>query len=92
LDDLPQPVGVCWLPISVVANGGHDLSGYAEAAEAVVSGDLVGDYTKEWGQRLGVAADPGLRWLPDRLDVAAQIAAGDGATGSRAAQRSGGSG
>src|SRR5262252_9910204 len=66
---------------------GYHLPGHPEAANAVVSGDLVGDGAKEWSQRLGAAADSGFTQLHDGLDVAPQVAAGDGATRARTAQR-----
>src|SRR6516165_7654547 len=61
--------------------------GHPETADAVVSGDLVGDGAKEWSQRPGAAADSGFTQLHDGLDVAAQGAPGDGATWARTTQR-----
>src|SRR5439155_27026494 len=67
LDDQPQPAGLRWLPIPSVADGRHDLPGYAEAADNVVPGDLVGDGAKEWGWCPGAAAHFGLGQLLHRL-------------------------
>ena len=92
LDDQPEPAGVCGMPVPGVINGRHDLSGYAKTADAVVPGDLVGNHPEEWRQCAGPATDPGVGQLRDRLDLAAQVAPGDGTTGPRSAQRPSGSG
>ena len=81
LDDQSEPAGVCGMPVPGVRNGRHDFSGYAKTAGAVVPGDLVGDHPEEWRQRAGPATDPGVGQLRDRLDLAAQVAPGDGTTG-----------
>src|SRR5271165_2606809 len=92
LDDQPEPAGVCGMPVPGVINGRHDLSGYAKTADAVVPGDLVGDHAEEWRQCAGPATDPGVGQLRDCVDLAAQVAPGDGTTGPRSAQRPSGSG
>lgn len=92
LDDQPEPAGVWEMPVPGVANGGHDLSGHAKTADAVVPSDPVGDHTQEnWASALGLQRILGLGSY-GRLDLAAQVLPGDGATGPRSAQRPSGSG
>src|SRR5438876_12461743 len=82
LDDQPQPAGLRWLPIPSVADGGHDLPGYAETADDVVPGHLVGDGAKEWSQRLGAATHIGSGQLLHRLDMVAATSANHGPPGA----------
>ena len=50
------------------------FSGYAHLFEVVVSRHVVGDYPEERGQRFGPPACVGPEAVPDRLDLATQIA------------------
>ena len=69
-----------WAP--GVGDGGDDLRGHPDPADAVVPGDLVGGEPEERRQRLGPAARPRLGQLPHGLDVAAQAPPRDGAARS----------
>ena len=57
----------------------HDFPRYADAADDLVPGDVVGHQPENGRQRAGVAADSGTAELQNGLDVAPQVAAGDGA-------------
>src|SRR5215472_16462045 len=72
-----------------VGDGWHRVPGYAEAPLRLVSGDVVCDQPEEWSQRPRLAAGSRTRQLSDRLVVAAQIAARNGSTRSRSADRVG---
>ena len=50
------------------------FSGYAHLFEVVVLRHVVGDYPEERRQRFGSPACVGPEAVPDRLDLAAQIA------------------
>ena len=52
------------------------FSGHAHAIDDVVSRDVVGDQPEDRRERAAIAAGAGPRELRDRLDVAAQVAAG----------------
>jgi len=71
LDDRAEPAGVHGMRVPGVGDRGHDFSGYAEAADAVVPGHLVGDHAEEWGQCHGRATNPGTGQLQHGLALAA---------------------
>ena len=53
---------------------GYDFPGYACSPHALVSGYVVQHQPKERNERAGSSANFGIRQLPDRLGLAAQIA------------------
>ena len=67
----------------------HDLRADQDRAVALVPGDLPGDLEQGRDLGHGAQAPDGLRQLPDRLELAAQDQAGDGAAGAGAAERAG---
>ena len=69
LDDEAKSAGVRLLRPPGLADGGDNLSGHPETADAVVPGDVVDDDSKERGPRPELAADLGVGQLRDRLDV-----------------------
>ena len=71
-----------WLRIPELCDGEDDLPGHAQTADALVSGDVGCDEPEERCQRHRDPAGVGLRQLRYGLDLAAQIAASHGATGS----------
>src|SRR5450759_3931790 len=76
--DVAGAVALPWLPGADVADGRDDLSGHPQAVANVVHGDVVCDQPKERRQRSGAAACSRPRQLRDGLDLAAQVAPGDG--------------
>jgi hypothetical protein len=78
------PVAVRHVWAADLGDGWHDLPGHADAAADVVSRDVVRHQPEDGDERPDPATRPGPRELPDRVDVAAQVAAGHGATGTRA--------
>ena len=60
LGDRPKSPGLLGLPIPVLTDGGHDLSGHAETSDAVVGDDLVGDGAEERASALGLQRILGL--------------------------------
>ncbi len=75
-----------------VGNGGDHLPRHAETIGGLVSGHVLVGQPEERGQCPGVAEGAGIGQLQDGLDMAAQVAASDGATGPGSAERAGGSG
>jgi ISXO2-like transposase domain len=67
----------------------HDLRRDADAAGELVRGDLVRRQPEAGRVRVGAPAGAGAGQLPDRVGVAAQAPARDGAARARAAGRSG---
>jgi len=63
-----------------------DLPGYAQAIDGLVSCDVLGNDPEERRQRTGLAAGARTQELPDRLDLAAQVASRDGPAGTGAAE------
>jgi len=92
VDDKPPIAGLHQLPAPCVGDGRHDLSGYEEAADAVVPRNLVGHGAKAWHQCAGPSARPRAAEVRDGLDLAAQAASGQWcvrvATGSTVRWRS----
>ena len=78
-------VPVFEVQLSDVGDGGHRVSGYADAPLRLVSGDVVCDQPDERRQRPGLATGPRAWQLSNRLVVAAQVAARDGSIPSRSA-------
>ena len=72
---------------SDVGDCGDDFSGYADSFEVVVSRHVVGDDSEERGQRSGPSACVGSEAVPDRLDLAAQIAERHGQAGAGSPDR-----
>ena len=67
------------LRLSDIGHGWDGLPGHAQAPDDVVSRDVVHHQPKERRQCAGYAASVGVKELPDRLGMASQIAARDGA-------------
>src|SRR5204863_219280 len=63
------------------ANCAYDFSGHAHPYEGVVPRSVVDDQPEEWRQRPRSATRVGARQLPNRVVLAAQTKAGDGAAG-----------
>src|SRR5713101_224516 len=80
-------VPVCGLWTSNVRHSRHDFPGFPHGAHDVVSRHVVADESEDGCQRPGAPAHLGLAQLQDRLDLAAQTAARDGASGSRPPDR-----
>ena len=83
------PPGMRRLRIPVPGDGRHDFPGHPDTPAVVVSGDVVDDHPEERRQRSRSAARARPEAIPDRLDLAAQVAKCDGATGARLADRPG---
>ncbi len=85
LADGRRAVLVRAMPASCVGDRGNHLPRDADAPHDLVRGSLVRDVRQE--RRLGQdpAQAPRFRLLPDRVDHAASLPDGDGATGSRSA-------
>src|SRR5438094_10515071 len=60
---------------------GDDFPGHAHSSEGVVPRSVVDDQPEEWRQRPRSATRVGARQLPNRVVLAAQTKAGDGAAG-----------
>ena len=84
-----RAAGMRRLRIPVLSHGGHDLPGHPNTAALMVSGDVVDDDPEEWRQRSRAAARAGPEAISNRLDLAAQVAEGDGASGARSVNRTG---
>src|SRR3954470_13200804 len=67
----------------------HDLSGHAQAADRVVSRDVLGYDPEERGQCPKLAAGARTEELQDRLDLAAQVASRYGPAGTQPADGAG---
>lgn len=65
---------------SGIGDGRDDLPQDTKVAAVVVSGDVVGNGSEEWGECLGPTTGLGSGHLPNRMDLASQVAAGDGET------------
>src|SRR5664279_2681739 len=83
---------VCRLRTPDLGDRRDDFSGYAHAPEIVVSRHVVGDHPEKRGQRFGPPASVGPEAVPDRLDLAAQIAERHGPTRTGSTDRKGGGG
>ena len=68
-----------------VSDSGHDLPGHAQAADGLVSRDVLGHHPEKRGQCTRPTAGARIEELQDRLDLAAQIASRDGPAGARPA-------
>ena len=68
-----------------LGDGRHDLSRHPDPAAHVVPRYVVGDQPEDRGERQGAPAGLGVGQLRDGVDLAAQVAAGDGAAGARSA-------
>jgi hypothetical protein len=77
-----SPLDVPVVSASVVGDGRHDLREDESAAQDVVCRGVVPDELEDWHQRVGAAEGAGSRELPDGVVDAAQVAAGDGASGT----------
>ena len=71
LDDKAEPAGVCKMPVPGISHRRHHFSRYAEAADAVVPGDLVGNHAEEWSQCRGRTANLRTGQLHNGLDLVA---------------------
>jgi|SRR5215472_14292171 len=71
LGDKTEAAGVCKMPVPGISHRRHHVPRYAEAADAVVPGDLVGNHAEEWGQCRGRTANLGTGELHNGLDLAA---------------------
>src|SRR5438094_9264822 len=60
---------------------GDDFPGHAHSSEVVIPRAVVDDQPEEWRQRPRSEARVGARQLPNRVVLAAQTKAGDGASG-----------
>ena len=67
----------------MLGHGRHDLSGHAHPFTVMVSGNVVDHDPEERGQRFRFAARAGPEAVPDRVDMAAQVAQRDGQSGPR---------
>jgi len=65
-----------------LGDSGDDLPGHAQALGGLVSRDVLGYDAKERGQRPGATTGTWIGKLQDSMDVAAQVASRDGATGA----------
>lgn len=61
-----------------VGDGGHDLSGHAQAFGGLVPGHVLVGEPEERSQRFGAAEGVGIGQLQNRVDVVAQVPASDG--------------
>ena len=75
-------VSMCQLQLPSVGIGRNNFSGYTQAVADVVSSHVVRDESKDRRQCLGCAADSGAGKLQDGVELVAQTAPGDGATGA----------
>jgi hypothetical protein len=77
---------------SDVGHGRDDLSRHAQTAGGLVPGHVLADESKERRQRAWAAGGLGTGQLQDGLDMAAQIAASDGAAWPGPPERTGAGG
>jgi hypothetical protein len=82
-------VAVPRLPLPGVADRGHGAAGYPHPVAPVVLGGVPAEHRDAGDLRGAAAAPAGHRALRDRLDDAAEAAAGDGQPEAAAAHRSG---
>ena len=69
--------------------GGNDFPGQQAALGGLVPGNVAGDFPEKWSQCAGFAESAGFGQLQNRLVAAAQVASGDGQTGTGSLERSG---
>lgn len=85
LVDQPQSLSVCGLRLSVLDHRRYNLSRHPHFLTDLVSSHLVCNQPKTGRERFGVATSFGFGQLPNRLGLAAQVEAGDGAAGTGSA-------
>ena len=89
LGDRKRALGLSLMWSSGLRDSGDDLPGHSPPFEPLVSSRVVGVQPEEWGQRPGSAKSPWAGQLPDGVDLAPQVPAGDGSSWSGSADGSG---
>ena len=89
-DGHSEPPDLPFLPLAGIGHSRNDLRGHAQAFGHLVPSDVVRDSPEERSQCARAAEGARARAIPDGLDLAAQAAADDGASGARAALGRGG--
>ena len=82
LDHRKEPVSLCQLPSRYFPDRRNGLSEYPQTLDDVVPSHVVRDQPEKRGQCHGTERRFGTSQLPNRLDLVAQVASGDGAAGA----------